>query len=78
MHLHIDKASEIARRLLGLLANDGLVLSTEEFQVGFDHGMSGATEPAPWYRRGTVADNYMRGLRAGNKARAALTTQERN
>jgi hypothetical protein len=78
MQLHIDRVSEIARRLLGLLADDGLALSTEEFQVGFDHGMSGATEPAPWYRRGKVADNYMRGLRAGNKARAALTTQERD
>lgn len=78
MQLHIDKASEITRKLLSLLADDGLVLSTEDFQRGFAHGMDGATEPAPWYRRGRFNDNYMRGLRAGSKARAALTTQERN
>ena len=75
MQLHIDKASEIAKRLLGLLADDGLVLSTEEFQLGFAHGMSGAKDPAPWWKGD---NNYMRGLCAGNKARAALTTRERD
>ena len=75
MQLHIDKASEIARGLLGLLADDGLVLSTEEFQLGFAHGLRGAKDPAPWWKGD---NNYMRGLLAGNKARATLTTQERN
>tara|TARA_Y100001956_G_C4042279_1_gene151144 strand:- start:130 stop:363 length:234 start_codon:yes stop_codon:yes gene_type:complete len=77
MQLHIDRVSEIAKGLLGLLADDGLVLSTEDFQRGFAHGMDGAIEPAPWYRRGRVNDNYMRGLRAGIGVRTAWTT-ERN
>ena len=75
MQLHIDRVSEIAKGLLGLLADDGLVLSTEVFQLGFSHGMRGAEDPAPWWKGD---NNYMRGLRAGNKARAALTTQERD
>ncbi len=75
MQLHIDKALEIAKGLFGLLADDGLVLSTEEFQIGFAHGLRGAEDPAPWW---IGNDNYMRGLRAGSKARAALTTQERD
>ena len=78
MPVHIDRVGEIAKSVMRKLAGDGLVLSTEDFQRGFAHGMDGATEPAPWYRRGRFNDNYMRGLCAGIGIRTAWTTPERD
>lgn len=79
MPVHIDRVGEIARALVRHLRRhlkgDGLVFSTHEFNEGFNHGVDGFSEGAPWYRKN---DNYMLGIRAGYEFRMSMTTPERN